>query len=282
MGIEKAIFQRTELLLGKSFMHRVAEKKVIVFGIGGVGSWCAESLVRSGIKHLTIVDSDRICITNINRQLMATTKTVGKVKIDILRDRLLEINPKAEITALQRIYSPETHGSFALETYDYIIDAIDSLSNKVHLIREATKTDAVFFSSMGAALKIDATRIRVAEFMSVRGCPLAAALRKKIRKEGGTHKKFLCVYSDELLQNKGEDTACGTEKCMCPKALNGPGDPELVNHEWCSQKARINGTSSYIPAMFGMTIASLVVMDIESGHNTSATMMPVQEDWPAQ
>ncbi|MDR2816839.1 MAG: tRNA threonylcarbamoyladenosine dehydratase, partial [Proteiniphilum sp.] len=262
MGIEKAIFQRTELLLGKSFMHRIAEKKVIVFGIGGVGSWCAESLVRSGIKHLTIVDSDRICITNINRQLMATTKTVGKVKIDILRERLLEINPKAEITALQQIYSPETHDSFALETYDYIIDAIDSLSNKVHLIREATKTDAVFFSSMGAALKIDATRIRVAEFMSVRGCPLAAALRKKIRKEGGIHKKFLCVYSDELLQNKGEETACGTERCMCPKALEGPGDPELVNHEWCSRKARINGTSSYIPAMFGMTIASLVVMDI--------------------
>jgi tRNA A37 threonylcarbamoyladenosine dehydratase len=263
MSIEKAIFQRTELLLGESFMHRAAEKRIIVFGIGGVGSWCAESLVRSGIKQLTIVDSDRICITNINRQLMATTKTIGKVKIDILKERLLEINPKAEITALQRIYSRETHDSFAIETYDYIIDAIDSLSNKVHLIREATKTGAVFFSSMGAALKVDATRIRVAEFMSVKGCPLAAALRKRIRKEGGISKKFQCVYSDELLQNKGENAACGTEKCMCPKALKGPGDPELVNHEWCSQKAKINGTSSYIPAMFGMTIASLVVMDMK-------------------
>ena len=108
MGIEKAIFQRTELLIGKTKMERLSEKRVIIFGVGGVGSWCAESLVRSGIKHLTIVDSDRVCVTNINRQLMATTKTVGKVKTEVLKERLLEINPKAEITALQKIYSPET------------------------------------------------------------------------------------------------------------------------------------------------------------------------------
>ncbi|HBK33084.1 MAG TPA: tRNA threonylcarbamoyladenosine dehydratase, partial [Porphyromonadaceae bacterium] len=111
--------------------------------------------------------------------------------------------------------------------------------------------------------KIDPTRIRVAEFMQVKGCPLGAALRKRIRREGGLNKEFLCVYSDELLQNKGQNTSCGTEKCLCPKAVEGPGDPDLANHEWCSQKARINGTSSYIPAMFGMTIASLVVMDID-------------------
>ncbi|HBL32635.1 MAG TPA: tRNA threonylcarbamoyladenosine dehydratase [Porphyromonadaceae bacterium] len=263
MGIEKALFQRTELLMGEGFMQHAADKRVIIFGIGGVGSWCAESLIRSGIKHLTLVDSDRICITNVNRQLIATTKTIGKVKVEILRDRLLEINPRAEIVALQKIYSPETHDSFRLDSYDYIIDAIDSLSNKIHLIREAVKTHATFFSSMGAALKIDPTRIRVAEFMQVKGCPLGAALRKRIRREGGLNKEFLCVYSDELLQNKGQNTSCGTEKCLCPKAVEGPGDPDLANHEWCSQKARINGTSSYIPAMFGMTIASLVVMDID-------------------
>ena len=263
MGIEKAIFQRTELLLGKSFIERTAEKRVIIFGIGGVGSWCAESLVRSGIRHLTIVDSDRVCITNINRQLMATTKTVGKVKTEVLKERLLEINPTAEITALQKIYSPENYESFELDSYDFIIDGIDSLANKVHLIQQATKTNATFFSSMGAALKMDPTRIKVTEFWKVQGCPLGAALRGRLRKLGGTSKKFMCVYSDELLQNKGENASCGTEKCMCPKAIAGPGDPDLVNHEWCSLKAKINGTTSYMPAMFGMTIAALVVQAIE-------------------
>ena len=268
MGIEKGIFQRTELLLGKSFIEIAAQKKVIIFGIGGVGSWCAESLVRSGISKLTIVDSDRVCVTNVNRQLMATTKTVGKVKTEILKERLLEINPKAEINALQMIYSPETSESFELDSYDFIIDGIDSLSNKVHLIQTATKTNATFFSSMGAALKMDPTRIKVAEFWKVQGCPLGAALRGRLKKSGGTSKKFLCVYSDELLKNKGENASCGTEKCMCPKAIEGPGDPDLVNHEWCSLKAKINGTTSYMPAMFGMTIASLVVQAIEKVSST--------------
>ena len=263
MGIEKGIFQRTQLLLGKSFIEKASEKRVIIFGIGGVGSWCAESLVRSGIGHLTIVDSDRVCITNINRQLMATAKTVGKVKTDVLRERLLEINPKADIVALQKIYSPETSESFELDTYDFIIDGIDSLSNKVHLIQTATKTSATLFSSMGAALKMDPTRIKVAEFWKVQGCPLGAALRSRIKKSGGVSKKFMCVYSDELLENKGENESCGTDKCMCPKSLHGPGDPDLVDHEWCSLKAKINGTTSYMPAMFGMTIAGLVVQAIE-------------------
>ena len=263
MGIEKGIFQRTQLLLGRSFIEKASEKRVIIFGIGGVGSWCAESLVRSGIGHLTIVDSDRVCITNINRQLMATAKTVGKVKTDVLRERLLEINPKADIVALQKIYSPETSESFELDSYDFIIDGIDSLSNKVHLLQTAAKTSATLFSSMGAALKMDPTRIKVAEFWKVQGCPLGAALRSRIKKSGGVSKKFMCVYSDELLENKGENESCGTDKCMCPKSLHGPGDPDLVDHEWCSLKAKINGTTSYMPAMFGMTIAGLVVQAIE-------------------
>lgn len=262
MGIEKGIFQRTELLLGKERMDKMAQQRVIVFGIGGVGSWCAESLVRSGIHNLTIVDSDRVCVTNINRQLLATTQTVGEVKTEVLKKRLLEINPNAEITALQKIYSKETHDFFQLDTYDYIIDAIDSLENKIHLIRMATQTNATFFSSMGAALKIDPTRIRVAEFWKVDGCPLGSVLRRKIRKGEKLAKKFMCVYSDEVLDNKGVVAACGTDKCLCPRAKNGPGDPDLVNHEWCSKKARINGTTSHIPAIFGFTLAGLVTQSI--------------------
>lgn len=264
MGIEKGIFQRTELLLGKDKMTEIGQQKVIIFGVGGVGSWCAESLIRSGIRHLTIVDSDRVCVTNINRQVIATTQTVGQVKTEVLKKRLLEVNPKAEITALQMIYNKETHDSFQLDTFDYIIDAIDSLENKLYLIRMATQTKATFFSSMGAALKMDPTRVKVAEFWKVDGCPLGSILRKKTRREGVLAKKFLCVYSDELLENKGASSSCGTEKCLCPKAKNGPGDADLLNHEWCSLKAKINGTTSHIPAIFGFTLAGLVTQAINN------------------
>ncbi len=253
--MEEGIFQRTELLLGKSFIEKAAEKRVIILGIGGVGSWCAESLIRSGIYQLTIVDSDLVSVTNINRQLLATTKTVGKVKTEVLKDRLLEINPKAEITALQQIYSPETSASFELESYDFIIDAIDSLSNKVHLIQTATKTKATLFSSMGAALKMDSTRIKVAEFWKVQGCPLGAALRSRLKKLGGTSKKFMCVYSEELLQNKGDEI-------QIEKSDYAEQQSELKADNWSHKKARINGTTSYMPAMFGMTIAGLVIQSI--------------------
>ena len=262
MAIEKGIFQRTELLFGEEKMNRVAQKKVIIFGIGGVGSWAAESLVRSGIRNLTIVDSDRVCITNINRQLHATTQTVGLVKTEALKTRLLEINPSAEINAIQKIYNQQTHDFFELEQYDYIIDAIDSISSKVHLIRKATQTNAVFFSSMGASLKLDPTKIEVAEFWKVKGCPLGARIRRVIKKGELPAKKFLCVYSEELLENKGAGASCGTEKCLCPKSKNAPGDPELADHEWCSLKAVINGTVAHITAIFGFTLAGLVIQDI--------------------
>ena len=263
MGIERGIFNRAQLLLGSDAMERLGKIRVIIFGVGGVGSWCAESLVRSGISHLTVVDSDRVCITNINRQLMATVKIVGQVKVEALKERLLTINPMAEIDARQQIFSEETANSFCLESYDYIIDAIDSLKDKRLLIEMACQTKAVFFSSMGAALKMDPTRIKVAEFWKVEGCPLARALRQRFKRlKRKPARKFLCVYSDELLENKGHNASCGTDKCMCPKAMNGPGDAAMLNHEWCSSKAQINGSLMHITAIFGMTIAGLVVKDV--------------------
>jgi tRNA A37 threonylcarbamoyladenosine dehydratase len=167
MGIEQGIFRRAELLVGNDSMAKAKETRVIIFGVGGVGSWCAERLVRSGIGHLTLVDSDRVCITNVNRQLMATMKTVGMVKVDALKERLLSINPKVDIIALQKIYSAETADSFNLDDYDYVIDAIDSLENKALLIKRATAAHCKFYSSMGAALKMDPTKISVAEFWKV-------------------------------------------------------------------------------------------------------------------
>ena len=250
MGIETGIFKRTELLVGNTAFRQISDARVIIFGVGGVGSWCAESLVRSGIKYLTIVDSDRVCITNINRQLMATTKTVGQVKVEALKERLLSINPTAEINALQQIYCAETADSFQIETYDYIIDAIDSLDNKVLLIRRACETSATFFASMGAALKMDPLKIDIAEFWKVKGCPLAKALRQKFKKSKQfPAKKFKCVYSEELLKNKGADTFHETSA-------------PLAENDWHAAKVHTNGTIAHTTAIFGFMLAGLVIQDI--------------------
>ena len=248
--MEEGIFNRTELLLGKKMVHSIAQKRVILFGVGGVGSWCAESLIRSGIHHLTIVDSDCVCTTNINRQLMATTKTIGRPKVEVLRERLLDINPNAEIQALQQVYCAETADSFHIETYDYILDAIDSLENKALLIRRACDSSATFFSSMGAALKMDPLKIDVAEFWKVKGCPLAKALRQKFKKSKQfPSKKFKCVYSEELLENKGADTFHETSS-------------PLTENDWHAAKVHTNGTITHTTAIFGFMLAGLVIQDI--------------------
>ena len=261
MAIDKSIFSRSELLLGEETMERIGQKRVIIFGVGGVGSWCAESLVRSGILHLTIVDSDRVCVTNVNRQLMATTKTIGQVKVEALKERLLAINPAAEITALQKVFSQETAEEFALDSYDYVIDAIDSLKDKAQLILMATgslkqsSNQAIkqlkFYSSMGAALKMDPTRIKVTEFWKIQGDPLARVLRKKFKKRQQYPKhKFLCVYSDELpLANRGEQPV---------------EEPNTFG------KVQINGTIAHITAIFGFTLAGLVLQDIAKASPTSS------------
>lgn len=257
--IEDGIFRRTELLLGTSVTNKISNKKVIIFGVGGVGSWCAESLIRSGIKNLTIVDSDRVCITNVNRQLMATTKTVGDIKVDVLKSRLLDINPDAIITAIQNVYSEETSGTFELENYDYVIDAIDSLTNKMDLIKNACNAGAIVFSSMGAALKLDPSKIKVAEFWKAIGCPLAAALRRKFKKYGKPSKKFYCVYSDELLENRGEQDFEESENILYPTPQE---ESDNVDLNLRSTKVKINGTVSHITAIFGFTLAGLVIQDI--------------------
>ncbi|SHK81934.1 ThiF family adenylyltransferase [Fibrobacter sp. UWEL] len=244
MSANPAIFNRTIRLVGNETMDVISSKRVIIFGVGGVGSWCAESLVRSGIKYLTIVDSDVVNVTNVNRQLMATTKTVGQVKVDVLKQRLLEINPDAEIEARAELYSEQTSASFHLGNYDYIIDAIDSLDPKMNLLMNASRTKAKVFASMGAALKIDPTKIKVAEFWDAKGCPLARALRDKFKKKQlRPAKKIKVVYSEELLVNKGP-------------VANDDGSPAEF------RKVAYNGTMAHAVAIFGFTIAGLVMKDI--------------------
>ncbi len=231
------------MLLGTEALQHISSQRVIIFGVGGVGSWCAESLVRTGIKHLTIVDADRVSTSNINRQLMATTQTVGQVKVEALRQRLLTLNPDAEINAIEQIFSADSATEFNFDNYDYVIDAIDSLKDKVQLLLIASHSKAHLFSSMGAALKIDPTRIRVTEFWNVSGDPLARALRKKFKSLGQfPQKKFMCVYSDELLPNLG--TAVQEEEATL------------------FLKAQTNGSLAHITAIFGFTLAGLVIQDI--------------------
>lgn len=233
------IFDRTSLLVGEAAMKRISEASVIIFGIGGVGSWVAESLARTGVGHLTLVDSDCISATNINRQLPATTLTIGEPKVDVMRKRLLEINPNADIRAVRMFYSEDTASEINLSDYDYVADAIDSLKDKALLLLNATASRCKVFSSMGAALKMDPTKVHTAEFWNVKGCPLARALRNKFKKEQKfPKKKFLCVYSDELLDNKG------------------------TTEETCDYKARINGSLSHITGIFGLTISGEIIKDI--------------------
>ncbi len=228
------IFQRAELLLGQQRMERIAAARVIIFGVGGVGSWCAETLVRSGIGHLTMVDGDEVVASNINRQLMATTATIGQPKVEVLRERLQLINPDADIRTVYGRFNADTADSFRLSEYDYVIDAIDSLTDKALLINTVTRLPHTeLFSSMGAARKFDPAKIRTAEFRKVEGDPLARTLRHKF-KQSGTYpaRKFLCVYSDEVL----------------PNAYESPD--------------RANGTLAHITVIFGNLLASLVLRHI--------------------
>lgn len=224
--MNEGIFSRTALLFGEAGVERLRSLRVIIFGVGGVGSWCAESLVRTGVGHLTMVDCDVVCDSNINRQLMATTRTVGRPKVEVMRERLLEINPEADITARQEVFSAETAGNFDLDAYDYVIDAIDSLRDKALLILRACESKACLFSSMGAARKLDPQRVKVTEFWKVEGDPLARTLRKRFKHEGVfPARKFQCVYSDE--RPTGE----------------------------------VGGTAAHVTAVFGLTLASRVIQD---------------------
>lgn len=219
---------RARLLLGDGEMERLKGLRVILFGTGGVGSWCAETLVRTGVGTITLVDPDCVAESNINRQLPATFATVGEPKVEVMARHLREINPQANVTALCKRYTAENAGEFMLDEYDYVIDCIDSVSDKAHLLLHATSCRGVkVLSSMGAARKRHPERLRTDEFMKVRGCPLAAALRSRFKRLGRwPRRKVMCVYSDEVMA----------------APASGP-----------------NGSLMQITAVWGITLASMVV-----------------------
>lgn len=243
--LEQGMLHRSELLLGENTMKHLAETRVIIFGVGGVGSWCAEGLVRSGICHLTIVDCDKVCVTNCNRQLMATSRTIGRLKVDALRERLLELNPSLDIQALPWAYNSENAEQFHLEQYDFVIDAIDSLPDKADLIlRVCNMPTVTLFSSMGAALRIDPTKVQATEFWKIQGDGLARALRNRFKKQKTYPRhKFMCVCSEEvpmknLLENQIDES-----------------NPLI-------KKVQINGSLAPVTITFGMTLCSLVLQEV--------------------
>lgn len=254
------------MLVGKTAMERMATARVAVFGVGGVGSWAAEALVRSGIEAITLVDSDVVCSTNINRQLQATALNVGKSKVEELRKRLLEINPGARIEARHIAYTARTCGEFDLASFDYVLDAIDSLQNKVLLIERCLDAGVTIYSCMGAGAKLDPTQVKAGPLSRTRMCPLAKMVRKRLGKKC-VSKEFLCVYSEEPPRDPTMETFCGTGQCACS---HSPARPENTGQQpsdedspdWCARKTRVNGTAVHVTAVFGFTLAGLVIQDL--------------------
>ena len=220
-------FERTIQAIGETAFQRLQHARAILFGVGGVGGWCAEALVRTGLLHLTIVDFDVVNPSNINRQLVAASANIGEPKVEAMRQRLLLINPEAQITALTLRYNAETAEQFDFNEYDFIIDAIDSVPDKALLLQRATASSAKVFASMGAGRKVDTSAIRISEFRKVEGCPLARAVRhtlKKMSNEKSQMSNVICVWSPELSSE--------------------------------------SGTIAPVVGVFGMTLANLVIRDI--------------------
>jgi tRNA A37 threonylcarbamoyladenosine dehydratase len=250
---------RLALVCGSKAVQKLRAIKVIIFGLGGVGSWCAEALVRSGVGSLAIVDSDSVCVTNINRQVQATQKTIGRFKAQALQERLLEINPDCNVTAWTKVFCAENSSLFNIESFDYVIDAIDSVSNKIDLIMRCAELNVPFFSCMGMAQKLDPTRIKAADIWQTHDCPLARLVRAGLRKRNFTG-NFTAVFSSERLPVHPDiSLPCGKALCLCPS--RDTSDPDAPK-EWCSGKRIINGSVVTVTAAAGMVLASLVLQDI--------------------
>ena len=244
-------FSRTELLLGKEAMDKVQNSRVAVFGIGGVGGYVCEALVRSGIGAFDLIDDDKVCLTNLNRQIIATRKTVGQYKTEVMRDRILEINPKAEVRIHNCFYLPENADDFDFSEYDYVVDAVDTVTAKLELIMRAKESGTPVISSMGAGNKLDASAFRVADIYKTKVCPLAKVMRRELKKRGV--KKLKVVYSEEQPIRPVEDMAISCRShCICP-----PG----AKHK-CTERRDIPGSVAFVPSVVGLIIAGEVVKDL--------------------
>ena len=244
-------FSRTQLIFGKEAMEKLAHSRVAVFGIGGVGGYTVEALARSGIGTLDLIDDDKVCLTNINRQIYATRKTVGKYKVDVAKERILDINPEAVVNCYQTFYMPDTKDQFDFSQYDYVVDAIDTVTGKIELVLQAQKAGTPIMSSMGAGNKVNPEMFEVADIYDTSVCPLAKVMRRELKKRNV--KRLKVVYSKEKPIRPEEDLeiSCRTN-CICP-----PGTDRT-----CTVRREIPGSNAFVPSVAGLIIAGEVIKDI--------------------
>lgn len=244
-------FSRTELLIGEEALKKLSQSKVAVFGIGGVGTFVVEGLVRSGVGKFVLIDDDCVCLTNINRQLHATMKTIGKPKVEVMKDRILEINPKAEVTTCQKFYMPDVAHELIQDDYDYIVDAIDTVTAKIDLAVKAKEKGIPIISSMGAGNKLDPTRFEVADIYQTTVDRLAKVMRKELRKRGIDSLKVVYSREEPIKPLETESSSCSTG-CVCP-----PGTARK-----CTVRHQVPGSIAFVPSVAGLIIAGEVVKDL--------------------
>ena len=247
-------FSRTQLLLGQEGMERLFRARVAVFGIGGVGGYTVEALARSGVGTLDLIDDDKVCLTNLNRQLLATRKTVGQYKVDVAEQRVKEINPDAVVHTYKTFYTPQTAEQFDFTQYDYVVDAIDTVTGKLALVEQAQRANVPIISSMGAGNKLDAAAFEVADIYKTSVCPLARVMRRELKRRGV--KRLKVVYSKEPPLTPLDDMSisCRTH-CICP-----PGTARK-----CTQRRQVPGSNAFVPAAAGLIAAGEVVKDLTMG-----------------
>lgn len=244
-------FSRTELLFGKEAMEKLASARVAVFGVGGVGGYTVEALVRSGVGTIDIIDDDKVCLTNLNRQIIATRRTVGKYKVDVMKERILEINPQAVVHTHQCFFLPENSDTFDFSQYSYVVDAVDTVTAKIALVMKAQEAGVPIISSMGAGNKLNPAEFEVADIYKTSVCPLAKVMRRELKKRGV--KRLKVVYSKEQPITPIDDMAISCrEHCICP-----PG----AEHK-CTERRAIPGSTAFVPSVVGLIIASEVIKDL--------------------
>ena len=244
-------FSRTELIFGSDAMKKLANSRVAVFGIGGVGGYTVEALVRSGIGTIDLIDDDKVCLTNINRQIIATWKTVGMDKVDAMEERLLDINPSCKITKHKCFYLPDSASEFDLSKYDYIVDCVDTVTAKLHLVAQAKAAGTPIISAMGAGNKLDPTAIRIADISETSICRLARIIRKELRKRGIHNLKV--AYSPEPTVKPEEDGRAGCAAgCVCPPN----------SERTCLDRRSVPGSNAFVPAAMGLAIGAEVAKDL--------------------
>ena len=247
-------FSRTQLLLGKEAMQVLENERVAVFGIGGVGGYTVEALARSGVGTIDLIDDDKVCLTNINRQIIATRKTVGKYKVDVMKERILEINPAAVVNMHKCFFLPENKDEFDFRQYSYVVDAVDTVTAKIQLVLEAQSAGIPIISSMGAGNKLDPTKFEVADIYETSVCPLAKVMRRELKKRGV--KQLKVVYSKEKAIRPIEDMAISCRAhCICP-----PG----AKHK-CTERRDIPGSNAFVPSVAGLIMAGEVIKDLTRG-----------------